>query len=268
MPSDVIRTLIQTRTLGYFEKMSDVERSAPRVTRKIVVLNPKGGSGKTTIATNLAAFYAANGLPSALMDFDSQGSSTRWLSKRTLEQPKIHGIASFENHAGMTRSFAMRVPDDVLRVIVDTPAALKKHELIDLTRGADKIIVPVLPSDIDIHAATRIVADLLLSAKISRHEGRLAVVANRVKSNTVVFRSLMRFLDSLEIPIAAVLRDTQNYIRSAESGLGMHELRKVDNAKDIAQWKRLLNWVEDYGALESNRSTIGTLRAVVNGPQS
>jgi len=245
--------------------MSNVERTTPRVPRKIVVINPKGGSGKTTIATNLAAYYAANGLPSALMDFDSQGSSTRWLSKRTLEDPKIHGIASFENHSGVTRSFAMRVPDNVVRIIVDTPAALKKHELIDLTRRADKIIVPVLPSDIDIHAATRIIADLLLSAKISRSEGRLAVVANRVKSNTVVFRSLMRFLDSLEIPVAAILRDSQNYIRSAESGLGMHELSKVDNAKDIAQWKRLTNWAEDYQHVDSSGQPLGGLRSVVNG---
>jgi len=245
--------------------MSNDERTTPRVPRKIVVINPKGGSGKTTIATNLAAYYAANGLPSALMDFDSQGSSTRWLSKRTLENPKIHGIASFENHSGVTRSFAMRVPDNVVRIIVDTPAALKKHELIDLTRGADKIIVPVLPSDIDIHAATRIIADLLLSAKISRSDGRLAVVANRVKSNTVVFRSLMRFLDSLEIPVAAILRDSQNYIRSAESGNGMHELRKVDNAKDIAQWRRLTNWAEDYQHAEAARAPLGALRSVVNG---
>ena len=125
--------------------------------------------------------------------------------------------------------------------------------------------MPVLPSDIDIHAATRIIADLLLSAKISRSEGRLAVVANRVKPNTVVFRALMRFLDSLEIPVAAVLRDSQNYIRSAECGQGLHELKKVDNAKDIAQWRRLINWCEDYGTLEATRPMAGALRSVVNG---
>lgn len=227
--------------------MSDDARLPQEEFRKIVVLNPKGGSGKTTLATNLAAFYAANGQPVALMDFDSQGSSTRWLSKRPEDHEPIHGIATFENHAGMTRSFAMRVPPQIRRVVVDTPAALKKHELIDLTRGADKIVVPVLPSDIDIHAATRIIADLLLVAKVSRHDDRLSIVANRVKRNTVVFRSLMRFLDSLEIPVAAVLRDTQNYIRSAESGLGIGELTKADVAKDVAQWRRLMSWVEDYG---------------------
>lgn len=212
--------------------------------RKIVILNPKGGSGKTTIATNLAAYYASSGQPPALMDYDSQGSSTRWLSRRDAHCPYIHGIATYENHGGVTRSFALRVPVEVERVVVDTPAAFNKHELLDYVRGADKIVVPVLPSEIDIHAATRTIADLLLVAKIARRDDRLAVVANRVKRNTVVFRSLMKFLESLEIPVAAVLRDTQNYIRSASEGLGLAELKKVEAGKDLVQWKRLVAWLE------------------------
>lgn len=214
--------------------------------RKIVILNPKGGSGKTTIATNLAAYYACTGFPSALMDYDSQGSSTRWLSRRNPDAPYIHGVATYENHAGLTRSFALRVPPDVQRVVVDTPAAFQKHELADYVRGADKILVPVLPSEIDIHAATRTIADLLLVAKVARHEDRLAVVANRVKSNTRVFRALMKFLESLEIPVAAVLRDTQNYIRTASEGRGLLELEKVDVTRDVVQWKRLVGWLESH----------------------
>jgi chromosome partitioning protein len=245
--------------------MSAVERSASHGVRKIVILNPKGGSGKTTIATNLAAYFAASGEPSALMDFDSQGSGTRWLSKRPKDAAAIHGIATFENHFGMTRSFALRVPANVTRVIVDTPAALKQQELIDLTRGADKIIVPVLPSDIDIHAATRVVADLLLRAKVSRQESRLAIVANRVKRNTLVFRSLMRFLESLEIPVVAVLRDTQNYIRSAETGLGVHELTKIDTARDLAQWKKLIGWVEAREVTRTPPESGRILRPLVTG---
>jgi len=212
--------------------------------RKIVILNPKGGSGKTTIATNLAAYYANEGRLAALIDYDSQGSSTRWLSKRPESANPIHGITSSENRTGLTRSFVMRVPQEIERVIVDTPAAFQKHELIEFTRNADKIVIPVLPSDIDIHAATHTIADLLLTAKISRYENRLTVVANRVKSNTIVFRSLMRFLESLDIPVSAVLRDTQNYIRSAELGLGLHELPPAQVAKDLLQWEKLVNWLE------------------------
>ncbi len=210
---------------------------------KIVVLNPKGGSGKTTIATNLAAYFAQAGHRTVLLDFDSQGSSTRWLSKRPEERPAIHGVAMYESHVGVTRSFATRVPADTQMVIVDTPAALAKYDFVDMTRGADKILIPVLPSDIDIHAATRCIADLLLIAKIPRNENRLAIIANRVKRNTIVFRSLMRFLDSLDIPVAAVLRDSQNYIRASERGLGVHELVKSRAKPELEHWQSLVAWL-------------------------
>jgi len=216
------------------------------VTLKIVVLNPKGGSGKTTIATNLAACYAVRGLPPTLIDKDPQGSSARWVSKRRESQPRVHGIAAFKMAVNVTRSFAMRMPADVVRIITDTPAAMNRNELVDITRDVDKILVPVLPSDIDIHAAARCIADLLVAAKIPRHENRLAVVANRVKRNTVMFRSLMRFLDALDIPVVAVLRDSQNYIRAAESGQGLHEMRPPSLVKtDLEQWENLYGWLEE-----------------------
>lgn len=213
--------------------------------RKIVLLNPKGGSGKTTIATNLAAYYASQGVATALTDTDPQGSSSRWLVKRPQASAEIHGIATYKSQSGITRSFALRVPADVERVIVDTPAALPVHKFIEETRGAEKILVPVLPSDIDIHAATRCIADLLVQAKIQRGDHRLAVVANRVKANTLVFKSLMRFLDSLGIPVAAVLRDSQAYIRSAELGVGLHEMPPSRVRHDLQQWESLIDWVED-----------------------
>jgi len=214
------------------------------VTLKIVVLNPKGGSGKTTIATNLAAYYATHDLFPALQDLDAQASSTRWLQKRTENQPRIHGVSPFNVPAKMTRTFAMRIPADVERIVVDTPAAINKHQFIEFTRGADRILIPVLPSDIDIQAVTRCIADLLLHAKIQRGENRIAVVANRVKRNTVIFRSLMRFLNSLKIPVIAVLRDSQNYIRSAESGVGLHEMKGSRFRVDQAHWTSLIDWVE------------------------
>ena len=216
------------------------------MTLKIVVLNPKGGSGKTTIATNLAACYAVRGLPPAVIDKDPQASSVRWLSKRRESQPRIHGIAAFKIAVNVTRSFAMRIPADVVRIITDTPAAMSRNALVDITRDVDKILVPVLPSDIDIHAAARCIADLLVAAKIPRHENRLAVVANRVKRNTVMFRSLMRFLDALDIPVVAVLRDSQNYIRASESGQGLHEMRPASLVKaDLVQWEHLYAWLEE-----------------------
>ena len=101
----------------------------------------------------------------------------------------------------------------------------------ELTRDAHKVIVPVLPSDIDIHAASRCIADLLLVAKIKRAENRIGVIANRVRKNTLMFQSLMRFLEKLDIPVIATIRDSQNYVRAAEQGVGIHEMKPYRSRK-------------------------------------
>lgn len=208
-----------------------------------MVLNPKGGSGKSTIATNIAAQFATQGRSVVLLDDDPQGSSTRWLSKRPASVAPIHGISSVQPQTGITRSFSMRIPPETEFIVVDTSAALQDLQLIEATRGADRIIVPVMPSDIDIHAATRCIASLLLKAKIDRHGNRLAIVANRVKTNTLVFKSLMKFLGALDIPLAGLLRDAQCYVHAGAAGLGVHELSKVQR-KELKQWVPLLDWLE------------------------
>ena len=211
--------------------------------QRILVLNPKGGSGKTTIATNLASYFASSGDRPLLSDNDSQGSSTRWLKKRKPEQAFIHGIAAFERNSRMTRAWQMRIPADATHVVVDTPAAVLAQEMPEMTRSADAIIIPVLPSDIDIHAFSKCIADLLLIAKVRREENRICVIANRVKRNTLVYQSLMRFLDTLRIPVVATLRDSQNYVRAAEQGVGLHEMKKQLVAQDLADWEPLLGWL-------------------------
>jgi len=212
--------------------------------QRIVVLNPKGGSGKTTLAINLAAYFAIRGDNTLLIDRDPQGSATRWLRKRKAPQPVITGIATFEHDARTTRSWQMRVPDGTQKVVVDSPAAVEARLMPELTRDANKIIVPVLPSDIDIHAASRCIADLLLVAKIKRVENRIGVIANRVRKNTLMFQSLMRFLEKLEIPVIATIRDSQNYVRAAEQGVGIHEMKSYLVKEDMTQWETLLAWLE------------------------
>jgi chromosome partitioning protein len=213
--------------------------------RRIVVLNPKGGSGKTTIASNLAACYAANGERPALMDLDPQGSSMRWLRKRPGDSPPIHGIAAFERSATVTRSWQTRIPVDCGAVIIDTPAAIDPHALPDITRGADAVLVPVMPSEIDIHATAKCVADLLLVAKIRRAQRRIGIIANRVRSNTRVSQSLTRFLATLDIPLVATLRDAQSYVRSAETGLGIYEMPHWQVQQDLPQWQQILEWLAE-----------------------
>ncbi|HTE41087.1 MAG TPA: ParA family protein [Steroidobacteraceae bacterium] len=211
--------------------------------QKILLLNAKGGSGKTTLASNLASYFAVQGLQPTLIDMDAQGSSTRWLSKRGMEHAPIHGIAGYERNSRVTRSFAMRIPQDCQRVVVDTPAALDPQKMPELTRDAHAILVPVLPSDIDIHAAAKCITDLLLVAKIPRHEQRIGVIANRVKKNTVMYRALMRFLTTLEIPILTTFRDSQNYVKAAESGIGIFEMKPYLVREDIDQWLPLVGWL-------------------------
>lgn len=219
--------------------------------QRIIILNPKGGSGKTTIATNLAARFAAKGRTPALMDLDPQGSSTRWLKKRRSELPPIHGIAAFERSASVTRSWQLRVPSECQTVIVDTPAALDAQRIPEATRGADAILVPVMPSDIDIHAAAKCIADLLLIGKVRRSQGRLGIIANRVRSNTLISQALMRFLRSLDIPLVATLRDTQNYVRSMQSGEGIHEMPTWQVARDLEDWDELGSWLDSRDPVAS-----------------
>lgn len=212
--------------------------------KKVVVVNPKGGCGKTTLATNIACYFANCGHRTALMDFDSQGSSSHWLKQRGGFEPSIHGIVAYERSNRVTKAWLHRLPPNTDRVVVDTPAAMDAQQLADHARGADAILIPVLPSEIDIHAASRVVADLLLVAKIERREERVGVVANRTRRNTRMYQKLMRFLDSLDIPYVATLRDSQNYTRASEMGMGIHDFRSWRVREDLRQWEALTHWLD------------------------
>lgn len=212
--------------------------------QKIVVLNSKGGCGKTTIATNLAAYFAGGSYQTSLMDQDAQGSSMRWLSRRDDALPQINGIAAYERNTGVTRSWQLRVSTQTERLVVDTPAAMDPQRLTEVTRNAHAVIVPVMPSDIDIHAASRCIADLLLIAKLDRREDRIAVVANRAKQRTKMFKALEKFLGSLNIPFVTTFRDTQHYIRCSEKGIGVFELDDPRADQDREDWRKLVEWIE------------------------
>ena len=209
-------------------------------------MNPKGGCGKSTLATNLAACYAKRGSKPSIMDCDPQGSSIAWLDRRPDDLPRIHGIAAFKKSMQATRSWQLRVPEGTDNLIVDSPASISHDELRELSGDSTSIIVPVLPSPMDIHAASRCIADLLLVAKVDRRDRKLAVVANRTRKNTRSFNRLMRFLDSLGIPIIAVLRDSQNFVHSAETGLGVHEMQPSRVRPDVEQVERIVTWLDAW----------------------
>ena len=213
---------------------------------KIVILNPKGGCGKSTLATNLAACYAQNGPTPAVMDYDPQGSTMGWLERRPGDLPEIHGIAAYKKSMQATRSWQLRVPHETENLLIDSPASISHDDLRELTRDSTSILVPVLPSSMDIHAASRCIADLLLVAKVDRRDRKLAVVANRTRKNTKSFGKLMRFLDSLGIPIIAVLRDTQNFVHAAEQGIGVCEMPRSRVRKDVDEIDKIVRWLDTW----------------------
>jgi chromosome partitioning protein len=196
------------------------------------------------------------------MDMDPQASSMRWLRKRPDDEPAIHGISAFERSQTVTRSWHMRIPAECRTVIVDTPAAIDPHALPDLTRGVDAVLVPVMPSDIDIHATAKCIADLLLVAKIRRSEKRIGIIANRVRSNTRVSQSLTRFLSSLDIPLIATLRDAQNYVRSAEIGIGVCEMPRWQVQQELPQWQQILTWLSGQRRTAAKGASTTNLTAI------
>jgi chromosome partitioning protein len=212
----------------------------------IVVLNPKGGCGKTTLVTNLASLYAQRGPVPAVMDCDPQGSTMRWIGKRCGSQPPIYGIPAYKKTMQATRSWQLRVPLETTQLLIDSPAGLTHDDLRELTRDATNILVPVLPSPIDIHAASRCIADLLLVAKVDRGDRKLAVVANRTRRNTKSFDKLMRFLDSLGIPIIGILGDSQGYVQAAEQGIGISEMAPRRVRREVDELGRIATWLDGW----------------------
>lgn len=213
---------------------------------KISVMNTKGGCGKTTIATNLASYCASRGYGTALFDYDKQASSTRWVTARPSSRPPIHCVAAFEPpRMGITRTWQMRVPQDTRYIITDTPAGYAMVDIEDRVAETDVILIPVLPSSIDIHSTADFIRDLLLIGKARVHNTRLAIVTNRTRIRTRSVEKLERFLNKLDIPVIARIRDTQHYVSAAEQGLGIHELNERDAQKDCETWADLLDWLDN-----------------------
>ncbi len=213
---------------------------------RILVANAKGGCGKTTLATNLASYFAGLQHKTCLIDFDPQGSSNQWLAARHTELPSIHGVAAFKKNSGqVTRTWQLRnLPPETSRVIIDTPSGLGGLLLNDLIREADIILVPVTPSPIDIRATTTFIKDVLLSSSFRSRPKHIAALANRVRKNTLVYTKLELFLNSLKIPFVATLRDTQYYVRASEYGLGIHDLENTQTSDEL-EWQPLIEWLDN-----------------------
>ncbi len=220
--------------------------------QRILVTNAKGGCGKTTIATNIASHYARLGKTVRLFDHDTQSSSLAWLNRRPEEAAGIAGVdASKNSDHRLTRSWQLRVPPDTDVAVIDSPAGADISELAMLFQQHDSVLIPVLPSPIDIHATAHFIKALLTTGRARNKMIRLAVVANRVRKNTLMYHSLERFLFSLNIPFISSLRDTQLYAKAIELGVGVQELKTARNKVDREQWAPIFRWLETPMVSES-----------------
>jgi chromosome partitioning protein len=205
--------------------------------RHIMVLNAKGGCGKSTLATNLASYFAAEEEQKvALVDYDPQASSLDWLARRPASRPEITGVAGFEEGF-------RHLPRSADVAIIDAPARSHGPELTDLVRHADTILVPVMPSTIDMQAAAKFLKELQNVGKVAKKGAKVAVVANRVRESTLIYEELDAFLEKLRVPYVGALREAQNYVRAYTRGLGVWELPEYLAWPDWEQWEPLVKWL-------------------------
>lgn len=204
--------------------------------RHIMVLNAKGGCGKSTLATNIASYFACEGADVALADYDPQRSSLDWLERRPDNRPKIAGVAAYDE--GLRR-----VPRNADILVIDAPARSHGAELTNLVKHAETIVVPVLPSTIDMQATTRFLKELQALAKVQNKGVKIGAVANRVRDNTLIFDDLDEYLTKARVPYIAALREAQNYVRSYTRGLGIFELPEYLAWPDWEEWEPLTAWL-------------------------
>ncbi len=201
-----------------------------------MVLNAKGGCGKSTLATNIAVFFAREGQQVCIADYDPQQSSLDWLAQRPADLPAITGVRAFEEGVrNVSRS------TDVL--VIDAPARVHGTELNELVRRAETIVVPVLPSSIDMKASQHFMTELLEIGKVSRRQARLALIANRVREHTLIYEELDQYLSKLKVPYLGCLREAQNYVRAYARGMGVLELPEYLASPDWNQWEPIGEWL-------------------------
>jgi chromosome partitioning protein len=216
--------------------------------RRVIVLNAKGGCGKTTVATNVASAYAIRGFRTALIDYDPQESSMQWLRARGGCVPALQGVAIADaSRVPLAGAWQLRVPRDTQRVIVDTPAGLRAMDLVGRITAEDVLLVPIQPSAIDIRATADFIRDLLLVARLRPQDRRLAIVGNRTRRGAAL-EALKAFLENLQIPVLDYLREAPAYGIAVEQGLGVAELTIAQAHGHRPCWQAILNWLEGGAA--------------------
>jgi chromosome partitioning protein len=201
----------------------------------IVVANPKGGVGKSTLSTQIAGYLAAQGHPVMLGDVDRQQSSRIWLGLRPAMLPEIRAWE-------FDRDEIVRPPKGTTHVVLDTPAGMHGKRLDEVMRIADKVLVPLQPSIFDIHATHAFLREIV--SKKRHGKVQVGIVGMRLKEGTISADQLKTFLGTLDVPVVGHLRDTQNYVQLAARGLTLWDVAPSRVQRDLEQWEPLIHWVE------------------------
>ena len=203
----------------------------------IVVANPKGGVGKSTLATNLAGALASSGRTVMLGDVDRQQSSRQWLALRAPHLPQIQGWEVSHNEI-------VRPPKGTTHVVLDTPAGLHGKRLDAVLRIATKLLIPLQPSLFDIQATHAFLGSLRSHPRVADADIELGLVGMRVREHTLANEQLHQYLATLKVPVVAWLRDTQNYVQLAARGLTLWDVAPSRVERDLEQWQPLKEWIE------------------------
>lgn len=201
----------------------------------VVVANPKGGVGKSTLSTNLAGYWASRGHAVMLGDVDRQQSARLWLQ---LRPPAARPIATWD----ASPDLIVKPPKGTTHVVLDTPAGLHGWRFNDVVKLADKIVIPLQASIFDMYATRALIDELLASRKA---EGvQVGVVGMRVHERTIAFDKLNQFVADLGLPVLGHLRETQNYVHLAARGLTLFDVTPSRVEKDLLQWEPICRWLD------------------------
>lgn len=213
----------------------------------VLVINSKGGSGKTTLTTNIASYYADKALKTTILDYDPQSSSLHWLAARPAHLHPIHGANAAPAKGSALRSMQAWVPEATDVLVIDAPAGANGLLLKELVRKANYILIPVAPSAIDIRATAGFIKDLLLVGGARTSTVKIAVVANRVRSqSTTAYVALERFLNSLKLPFLASVSDSENYLKAADSGEGVFDMDEMATFAERQELMPIMRWMEGH----------------------